>query len=269
MTLADLAKRQAPSGPRILLLDLERLSGIVTRRIWHPSDAKRWNYLPPEQWDRMPSTLCGSWLWLDAKKPGFVAAWEQPDDPWYVARVFADLLDECTHCVTYNGNRADLPWLSQDRAQGGIPEPSPFKSVDLFKMQAKYAFERRSLRHLLERLELPNKDGHYDADEADRAAAGDVKAQRALRKYNIGDSLVLRDLYLRVRTRLGLNLGAYYNDAEEVLRCPHCASVDTLKVYDWHTADVQTYGRLKCDVCGGYARNNIVKARSRVRGLRA
>jgi hypothetical protein len=76
--------------PKILLLDLERLSGIVTRRIWHPSDAKRWNYLPPEQWDRMPSTLCGSWLWLDAKKPGFVAAWEQPSDPWYVARVFAD-----------------------------------------------------------------------------------------------------------------------------------------------------------------------------------
>jgi len=267
VSLDELATRPAPAGAKILLLDLERLSGKATIRIWHPRDLKYVSYLPPEKWDRLPSTLCGSWQWLTDKRVGFVAAWENPDDPYHVANVFRGLLDEATHVVTYNGNRADLLWLSGDRAQGGIPEPSPYKSVDLFKMQAKYAFERRSLRHLLDRLDLPNKSGHYDPDEADAAMDGDEKARRSLIKYNKQDTRALVELYLRVRPRLGLNLGAFYADAEDVVRCPHCAGVDTLKADGWYGASVQTYGQLRCDVCGGYARNNIVKSRSRVRGI--
>lgn len=271
MIVDDLAgrARQVPNGPRVLLFDLERLSGLTKpRRIWHPRDAQRWNYWPPEEWERLPTTLCGSYQWLGSKRVHFVAAWDNPDDHYHVAREFLRLQDEATHTITFNGDRADLRWLEGDRAQAGLPDPSPSRSIDLFKLQPKFAFERKSLRHLLERLDLPNKTGHYDPDQADAAFAGDPKARRSMATYNRGDTKVLVDLFMRTRTKLGLNFNAYFADAAEVLRCPCCMAVDTLKAYGWYTANVQSYGRLRCEECGVFAANQHVKARARVRAIR-
>jgi len=239
------------------LLDLERLPGKFTRYIWHPTDAKRWSYIPPEEWDRLPSTLCGSWSWLGEKRVGFVAAWENPDDEYHVGRKFRDLLDEATHVVTYNGNRADLLWIHGDVEQGHMPAPRPYRSVDLFKLNSQFAFERRSLRHLLDRLDLPNKSGHYDPAEAERANDGDAKAQASLKKYNVQDTRVLADLFRRVQHRIkGLNLGLYYADADpDTRRCPACGSTD-LKLDDqWAYTSLTAYAMSVCQSCGAASRS--------------
>ncbi len=264
----DTMLRRAKDGPRVLTVDIERVPGIATLKLFHPADLKRLNYLGPEKWDSLPRTVCFTAKWSDKTKPVFVAEWQQPDDPLHVARKAWELLDAADLCVTYNGDRADLKWFRTDWLTAGMGEPRPFKSVDLFKLQNRWSLERRSLAYLLERLSMANKSGHYNADEALAACAGNRAAQKALRDYNVNDVVITEELWRKVRHLLPQNLGAYYNDATDVLRCPHCGEADTLKASGWYTADVQRYGLLTCSSCGGHARNNHVKAKTAVRGVK-
>lgn len=267
MNLDDLANAAPAPGPSIVTIDLERIPGRVTLDVWHPADFKRLNYIGPERWDSLPRTICASAKWHGVKRPDFVAEW-QSDDPDHVARTTWDWVDRADCVVTYNGKRADIKWLQQEWDLAGLPAPRPYKHVDLFAMQTRWALERRSLAHLLDRLSMANKDGHYNAAEARAAVNGDEKAQRRLRRYNVGDVRITEALFDRLRHHVkGINLGVYYPDAVDVGRCPRCGAVDTLRAAGWYTADVQRYGLLRCDACQGLARNNHVKSRASVRAV--
>lgn len=253
MTLADLAKRQPPAGPRVLLLDLERLPGEFTRDIWEPRDLKYLNYLHPDKWTVMPRTLCGSWLWYGEKRPGFVGAWENPDDPWHVARTFRELLNEADVAVGFNSRRADLPWLRKDWAEAQIPVPRPFKDIDLYRVAASALhLESKSLRHLCDFLGIPNKQGHYDAAEAKRAAAADGPERRRLIRYSKADSVIMAPVLDRLRPYVrGVNFGLYYLDDER--RCPACGGTDLVRD-GWTTTTVTTFALYRCD-CGAVSRS--------------
>lgn len=252
MTLAgDLAPRQ----PRILTIDLERLPGEFTMDIWEPRDLKRVNYLHPDRWSALPTTLCLTAKWYDRARPRFIAAWDDPDDPFHCARELWPMMCEADIVLTYNGDRADLKWLASDWVMAGMPPPSPYRSVDLYKTaRSAFSFESRSLRHLCDRLGVENKDGHYDAAEAKRAAAGHRPSQRNLRRYNIADVRVTEG----VADRLGPwirnwpNVGVYTGQER---CCWRCGSEDLEQ--DGYTATALTqYALLRCRACGGWSRLN-------------
>ncbi len=264
----DVMLRRAKDGPRILTIDLERVPGQALMEFFEPTDIKRINYWPPEKWLSLPRTVCFTAKWLDKARPEFVAEWQHPDDPTWVARRSHELIDAADLVITYNGNRSDLKWLRTAWTEQGMAEPRPFKSVDLFKLQARWAFERRSLGYLLDRLSMASKQGRYNSAEAFAACAGKRDAQKALRAYNVADVEITEALYLRVRHLLpSVNVGAFYADANEVNRCPYCGEEGTLKASGWYTANVYRYGLRTCSSCGGHARNNHVKHRARVRGV--
>lgn len=224
MSLRDEITANMGRDPRILTIDLERLPGEVTLDIWEPADVKRLTWMHPDRWTVTPSTLCASWKWLDAKQVGFVAAWDKPDDPYHVARIMWDLLDMADVVVTYNGKRADLKWLRTDWLQAGMALPMPWRDVDLYaQLRTQFGFESKSLRYACDRLGLPNKDGHYDAQQAKAAMAGDVAAQKAMRRYNAQDVRVTEALFDRVRPYLkGMSWGLYRGDGSRVCRnCGH------------------------------------------------
>ena len=263
--LADLAQRERPTAPRILLLDLERLPGEVELDVWEPRDFARINYVHPDRWRVRPRTLCASWLWYGERRPGFVAAWENPDDEYHVARTMRDLLHEADLAVTFNGRRADLKWLRTDWAAGQIPLPRPFKDIDLF-LVARQAFslESRSLRYLCEFLGVPNKAGHYDAGEAKAAAAGDVKAQKRLRSYSRQDSLIMAPVLDALRPHVrGVNLGLYHLDDE--MRCPACGGTE-LTADGWTYTTVTAYACYRC-ACGALSRSKHRKHAVSQRGV--
>lgn len=243
-----------PQAPRVLLFDLERLPGEYTADIWEPRDLARVNYLHPDRWTVKPSTLCGSWLWYHDKRPGFVAAWEQPDDPWHVARTFRELLHEADVAVTFNGRRADLKWLRTDWAAGQIPTPRPYKDVDLFLVaRSAFSLESKSLRYLCDFLGVPNKAGHYDAAEAKAAAKADGPERRRLVRYSKADSVIMRAVLDRLRPYVrGVNLGLYYMD--DANRCPACGS-DSLTRDGWTYTTVTAYAAYRCDDCGAVSRS--------------
>jgi hypothetical protein len=246
----------AKAGPRVVLFDLERLPGEFTRDIWEPRDLARLNYLHPDQWTKRPATLCASWLVYGEKRPGFVAAWENPDDPWHVARTMRGVLHgDSTVAVTFNGRRADLKWLRQDWAQAQIPTPRPFKDIDLFLVaRAAFALESKSLAYLADFLGLPGKHGRYDAAEAKAAAAGDEKAQRRLKRYSVQDSRLMAPVLDRLRPyiRGGPNLGIPHLDDER--RCPVCGGPDLVRD-GWTYTGITAFAAYHCTGCGSWSRS--------------
>jgi len=265
VTLADAFTASAPPAARVLLFDIERLPGSFTRDIWEPRDLKYVNYIHPTSWSTMPTTLCGSWVWYGERRPGFVAAWENPGDRFHVARRFRELLTEADVVVTFNGRRADLPWLRKDWVEAGIPTPRPFKDIDLYQV-AKSALhlESASLAYLCAFLGLPGKQGRYSADEAKTAAATDGPARRRLIKYSKADSVIMAPVLDKLRPYIrGVNLGLYNMD--DVARCPACGS-DALTPDGWTSTTLTQYAAYRCE-CGAVSRSKHRKHSVTMRGV--
>ena len=266
MSLAD-ALRAGPGRVNILTIDLERIPGEVTMDVWEPRDFQRINYVHPDKWTRLPSTLCFTAKWYDRARPIFVAAWDNPDDPYHCARAAWDLYCQADLVITYNGDKADNKWLASDWAMADLGPPSPWKSVDLYKVaRSAFSFESKSLRHLCDRLGVENKDGHYDAAEAKRAAAGHRASQRNLRRYNTQDTIVTQG----VADRLGPWIKGWphvgvFTGQERC--CFRCGSEDLRQ--DGYTATAVTlYALLRCADCGAWNRLNHRKGNVTTRAAR-
>lgn len=254
------------AGPRILVLDLERLPGRVELEVWHPRDFKRVNYVAPDRWSALPSTVSMAWKWYGSKKVGFVAAWEAPDDPHHVANEAWLLIDQADIVVTFNGRQADLKWLRQDWAVADLPMPTPWRDVDLFVVaRREFAFESRSLRHLCDRLGLPNKSGHYESATALAAMDGDEKAQRKLARYNRQDVRITEAVFDRLRPYVrGINFGLYAADG--AVMCVNCGS-EALSPAGSATTAVTRYPAYRCDECGTVQRGKHRSAAVPMRGV--
>lgn len=239
--------------PRILTFDLERLPGRFSRDIWEGRDLQRLSYLHPDHWTELPSTLCASWKWHGDKRVHFAAAWENPDDPHHVARVMWEQVDLADIVVTYNGRRADLKWLRQDWAVADVPQPTPYRDVDLFLVaRREFAFESKSLAHLCQRLGLPGKQGRYNADEARAAAAGDGPDRRRLVRYSKQDSRITEAVFDRLRRYVrGINMGLY---REDEARCCTACGGENLTHAGSATTAVTKYPAWRCDDCGAVMR---------------
>ncbi len=252
------------AGPRILVIDLERVPGRVTLDVF---DAKqRSDYIHASKWDSYPETICFSWRWLGEKRTHFASVWGGTD----LAALSWALYDQATHVLTFNGRKADNKWCRDDWLFAGLPEPSPWRDIDLYVvLSQQFALEARSMDFACQRLGLPGKRGHYSIDMARAAVAGDVKSQKAMERYNRGDVKATVDLFERIRPLAkfpGLNLGLYHGDGSEH-RCSKCGH----KGLDAEPTDAATpatmYGLYRCRKCQGLTRNGNRRGHSPMRGV--
>ena len=261
MSLAD----RTPRGPRILTIDLERLPGRLPERdIWEPRDLKYVNYIHPDTWVELPSTICFSWKWYGDRKTHFASAWDGDD----LASVSWDLFHKADAVITYNGKRADEKWLKSDWVVAGLVPPSPWKSIDLFiTARREFAFESKSLRHLCDRLGIENKSGHYSIADARGAMAGNVKCQRRLRRYNITDTVVTENLATALGpwVREWPHVGVYTGQER---CCWRCGSEDMRQSERDAATAVTRFGMLQCPDCGAFSRLNFRKHNVTTRAAR-
>jgi hypothetical protein len=254
VSLAERAAAAAPSAPRILLFDLERLPGEFTMDVWEPRDLARLNYLHPDRWTVKPRTLMASWVWYGERRANVVSAWDNPDDPYHVARTMRDVMHQADTYVTFNGRKADLKWLRQDWAAGQIPTPRPVRDVDLYvAARSAFSLESKSLAYLAAFLGLPGKQGRYNAAEAKAAALADGPERRRLVRYSKQDSRLMVPVLDRMRPFLkhGPNLGLPYLDDER--RCPVCGGSDLTRD-GWATTDLTSFAAYQC-ACGAWSRS--------------
>lgn len=241
---------------RILTIDIERLPGLA--RVWEP----RTKYVPPRQFVKWPELICFAARWYGTKEPIFASAWEDGRAAM-IAKAHA-LYQEADVVVTFNGIRFDNKHLRSDWLLEGLAPPKPWKDVDLYRVATQFGFESRSLDSLTRRLGRGGKAMHYSMELAEAAAAGDSKAQAALRRYNVGDVELTEWLYDRLR---GYIPGHPHPVVSEKPACNQCGSED-LKRDGTYRAVVIDYSLYQCRKCGGWVRGTWHSKAALARGVR-
>jgi hypothetical protein len=248
-------------GPRILFIDLERRAGqafIFDQKV-------RGGFIPVSQFTRRPSTLCLAAKWNDRKRAEFHAVWDS-DDPHHLALQSWRLVDACDVLVTYYGTGADVPWMQGDWKRAKLPEPSPYKHIDLYQTARRFGFPSNSLAELCHQLELTGKQGKYSPWEAEACIEGDERARRRMRKYNIGDVVsTLEPAFEELRPWIkGLNLSLYGEDDRRA--CPKCNG-EEFDPAGFAVTGVTRYPAYRCRSCGGLSRGKNRAASVPMRGV--
>ena len=244
MSLADDLTAITDRQSSILILDVERLPG--TAFAWGPKT----KYIPASSFLTWPRLICFAARWYGHRKPIFSAEWDDRDA--MLQRAW-ELYDEADIVVTYYGTGADNRWLRSEWLEAGYPPPRPWRDVDLYRVVAsQFGFESKSLDSVTRRLGRPGKQSHYSIDLAVSAVAGDVKAQRKLRTYNVGDVELTDWLYDRLRGWMPNHphLGAWGDDK----RCNQCGSTNLTLQPSRYRAVLIDYALYRCDDCGANVR---------------
>lgn len=176
-----------------------------------------------------------------------------------------DLLDKADVVVHYNGNTFDTPWIQGELAREGIPAPSPFKQIDLYRVVKKnMRFLSHKLAYVSSALLGDTKVSHtghkmwVDCLEGE----GDVqrKAWNLMRRYCKQDVALLPKLLAEVRPYLPASINfALYEDSDE-LACQKCGSSESLMRRGYAYTAQRVYWQWQCQPdkggCGGWTRTN-------------
>lgn len=196
--------------------------------------------------------------WLDEKKP--IVVDERGGHRAMIEHLWA-LLSEADVVVTYNGEKADIPWANEHFAEYRLGPPAPFKHVDLFKSNsARFKLPYRSLDFLAGRT-LGAEKLKTDFSLWLGCLAGDEKSWSKMRSYNGKDVVLTEQLYLELLPWLKdqPHIGSIADDGEG-MHCYACGRVLTAK-HQWSKparAYVRAYQLYRCE-CMAWNRSTFLK----------
>lgn len=196
-------------------------------------------------WDGKPAKYTG---WLDDT---YMAMLKQT---W-------GLLDEADVVVHYNGDRFDVPWIMGEFARHGLTPPSPFKSLDLFKVVKKnFRFPSFKLDYvagaLLGEHKLPTGGHQLWVD----CLNGDERALKRMARYCKRDVNLLPRLHTKLLPWIGNQYHpALYEEAGEDLTCQKCGKTEHLIAKGTAYTATRAYPQYWCKPskggCGGWTRD--------------
>ena len=259
-------QKKARERVKVLTLDIERIPGRATVEhrgltvegaFW---DLGGWKHvigrrIPADAVTEWPRSICAAAKWYDDTGAMFAAEWEGGYEEflhqtweWYHE---ADII------VGHNVDRFDSKHLRGGWLEMGWSPPSPWKTVDTLKVaRSELAFESNTLDALCKRLGVKAKTDKYDADIAHAALAGDEKAQRKLKAYNIGDIRATEAVYDRLRPYMSRHPHIAMFTGDE-WGCPNCGyqNLSNNRQGEARTF-VQAYRQYQCVKCGTWVRGN-------------
>lgn len=262
---------------RILILDVERISGLSVQRWWDRGDLKQ-RYIHPETVTREPRTTIVCAKWHDSDEILRFAEWDRGGRKKFLRNVHA-LMSRADVIVAHNGSKADLPWLLGDfrfprigysGAFEALPDLPPFKMVDTlshFRTRYKSGLPFKGLDAALKILGHPGKTDRYDPEAMERAVAGSVEDRERLLDYCAGDVIGGQWIYDRERPMMKNHPAMFVDGKDKLTVCNRCGH-DTEPTPKRYVASVMTYSMRKCVNCQAYSRISIEPTRmSIVRGV--
>jgi len=241
---------------KVLTLDIETQRGVVEVFDLWPK------YIPIDRIRTPTRMLCFAAKFRDENEVQFFSAWEDNDTKAYFDMIKAgwDLLNEADVVVTWNGDRFDLQWFQGEFIRLQMGPPSPYRSLDLFKIaRSKFGRSLMSLkldwsaRQLLgdKKVEHGGTDLWHDiryGTPAEKAAA-----QVLMMDYNIHDTVLTEHLLEAYLPWTGVNFALYDEDNADRTVCPFCESPKIQKRGLFPTRTYQ-YQRYFCTDCKGWSR---------------
>lgn len=241
------------TGPKIGTIDIE--TAPIEGRVWALYDQNVGLNQVTQEWAILSFCLKP----LGVKKVEYMdtSDKEDPRDDYEICGRLWEILHEYDFLIAQNGKRFDLRKIKARLIMHGFPPPSPVKVLDTMLMARQAAsFTSNKLEWLSTYLTKTTKSKHRDFPGFElwnECLAGNPKAWKAMKKYNIPDVLSTEELYIKLRPWVkGHNNLAVYGEAEGQV-CPVCLS-KKVKQDGYEYTNVGKYLRYHCGACGGWSR---------------
>lgn len=246
-----------PSGPRILLLDIE--TAPIVAHVWGLWD----NNVSLNQIEKDWHLLSWAAKWLD-DAPNKVMYMDQRNsksisDDKKILESMWKLLDEADIVITQNGKNFDHKKLNARFIINGMKPPSSFKYIDTLILAKKhFGFTSNKLEYMSDKLCTKYKKlkhtrfpGH---DMWVECLKGNKEAWKEMEKYNKHDVLSLEELYKKLQPWDGaINFDVYHEG--QMATCT-CGSQDFRK-NGFTYSSVGKYQRYACSKCGAERKSRL------------
>lgn len=196
---------------------------------------------------KTPGTIaCFAAKWFGEKKIQFAGINELTERQ--MLQRAHDLLSEADAVVGWNSASFDIKWLQGQFIKHRFAPPQPFKQIDLLKTaRAKFRVASNKLDYWAGFLGLGHKEqtGGFDLWKA--CMAGDEKAWKTMRRYNIQDVRLTEQVYERLRPWIVSHPNIGVIDQHHC--CPKCGGTK-FQHRGQYTTRHQNYPQLQCRTTG-------------------
>ena len=251
-------------GPAILLYDIENSPGLGW--VWEMWNT---NVIAMEQDWYM---LSFAYKWLNTDDIGFVSIFQDPEfvsdttNDYYVAERLAALLDHADVLVAHNGDKFDRKKSNTRFLYWGIDSPSPYRTVDTWKLAKKdFSHFSNALKELGRVHELGDKEHHTGFELWRECMAGNSAFWKTMEKYNRQDVRLLEQVYIKLLPWMGapgqtkhLNFGFWYGGK---MICPNCGH-NKLVQKGTHRTTVSEFPTYQCERCRSFSRSRKRKVQT-------
>lgn len=194
---------------------------------------------------RDPFMLCFAYSWMDGK-----IHWEEnthgKNDKELVWKL-RNLLDEADWVVGQNSDSFDLKFFNTRAIIHHIPPPSFYRTKDTLKMSRKnFKFLSHRLDYSNERMGHTGKVGHEGFPLWEAFLAGDPKARKKMKEYNMRDVEATIENYK--------DFAPWDERLKPLLKkkyiCPKCNSENGMKGGTYTVKGPKEYQKYHCNACG-------------------
>jgi DNA polymerase elongation subunit (family B) len=226
---------------KILLLDIE--AAPHTAFVWGTWDQN----VGIDQLMEHGRTLCWAAKWLDQKKIYYM---DERKGTARMVKGIHKMLSEADVVITYNGLKFDIPMLNNEFIKLGLDPIPPQKHIDLLRTaRAMFKLASNKLQFVARYLKLGGKVANKGFLLWVGCLAGNYKDWQDMRRYNIGDVVLLEKVYQRLRPWVKNHPDV---DVENVkAHCTHCGS-ENVQHRGHRYTKVFAIERLHCQSCGSW-----------------
>jgi hypothetical protein len=174
------------------------------------------------------------------------------------------LMDEADVLIGWNSASFDTKHLKRELIENDMLPPSPYRDLDLMRVvKSQFKFPSNKLDYVAQKLGVGAKVQHSGFDLWLKCMAGDDKAWREMKKYQIQDVNLLVDLYEKLKPWIKNHPStALHKGVAD--GCVVCASTNLISRGLAHTNNA-SYKRYVCKDCGKWQRGseNVAKSINR------
>ena len=243
---------------KTLLLDLETSPNLA--HVWG-----LWNQnISIGQLVSSTEVICFGARWYGQRKVHFSSI--HHDGKVKMLKEIHHLLDEADAVVGWNSAAFDVKHLYREFIENDLLPPSPHKEIDLMRVaKQRFKFPSNKLDYVAQKLELGSKVKHSGFDLWLKCMAGDDKAWREMKKYQIQDVDLLIGLYEKFLPWIKNhpNVAVIDNRPDS---CINCGS-SHLQSRGFDTTSTGKYRKFQCVTCGKWQRSAKSEATSTMRTL--
>jgi uncharacterized protein YprB with RNaseH-like and TPR domain len=208
--------------------------------------------------------ICFGARWYGQKKVQFSSI--HHDGKEAMLKAIHELIDQADAVVGWNSASFDIKHLNREFLENGLLPPSPHKDIDLMRVaKQKFRFPSNKLEYVANKLGVGSKVKHSGFDLWVKCMAGDEKAWREMKKYQIQDVNLLVELYEKLLPWIKNHPNRALIDSRPDA-CVNCGG-DHLQSRGTEVTGTGVYRKYQCQTCGKWQRGAKSEGTSTMRSI--